>query len=89
MMLKDSLGGNCKTKMISTVYLKDENLKESMSTCNFSQRVALIENLYLRNQIIDPNILIGKLKSENHKLKEEISYIKKTSKKEFLTEEDL
>lgn len=36
MMLKDSLGGNCKTKMISTVYLKDENLKESISTCKFS-----------------------------------------------------
>ena len=69
MMLKDSLGGNCKTKMISTVYLKDENLKESMATCSFSQRVALIENLYLRNQVIDPNILISKLKSENHKLK--------------------
>ena len=36
MMLKDSLGGNCKTKMISTVYLKEDNLLESMATCNFS-----------------------------------------------------
>lgn len=36
MMLKDSLGGNCKTRMISTVYLTPDNLEECIATCNFS-----------------------------------------------------
>ena len=29
-MLKDSLGGNCQTKMISNIFLNEENLSESV-----------------------------------------------------------
>ena len=69
LILKDSLGGNCKTKMISTIYLENRNFEECISTCHFSQRVAMIKNKLIRNQLIDPNLLISKLKKENIDLK--------------------
>jgi len=36
MVLKDSLGGNCLTKMISTIHVNEFNVEESISTCRFS-----------------------------------------------------
>lgn len=43
-VLRDSLGGNCKTTMIATVTTKGDQLDESISTCRFAQRVAMISN---------------------------------------------
>ena len=88
MMLKDSLGGNCKTKMISTIFPSINNLLESVSTCQFAQRVALIKNSVLRNKKVDANVLISRLKVENENLKDEIFKLKGVRKKEFLTKED-
>lgn len=42
MVLRDSLGGNCKTKMIATVTAESEDLYESLSTCRFARSVSLI-----------------------------------------------
>ncbi len=71
-MLKDSLGGNCLTKVISTVYLNEENLSESVSTCKFAQRVAWIKNNMMKNLRVDPNIVIARLKNENETLRWEL-----------------
>ena len=43
-ILKDSLGGNCKTVMIATLSSDLENLEETISTARFSQRCSLLEN---------------------------------------------
>lgn len=43
-MLKDSLGGNCATAMLATVSTEASQLEESIATCRFAQRVALITN---------------------------------------------
>ncbi len=43
-ILKDSLGGNCKTLMIATINSEYENLEETLSTLRFSQRVGQLEN---------------------------------------------
>ena len=43
-ILKDSLGGNCKTVMIATISSDKYNLDETISTLRFAQRVKLIEN---------------------------------------------
>ena len=45
MVLKDSLGGNCVTAMIATVSPDRDNIRETVSTCRFSQRVACISNV--------------------------------------------
>lgn len=43
-MLRDSLGGNCRTVMIANVAPETQHVEESISTCRFAQRVAMISN---------------------------------------------
>ena len=43
-MLKDSLGGNCRTVMVANISGDPRQLEESLSTCRFAQRVACIAN---------------------------------------------
>ena len=38
-MLKDSLGGNCKTIMIANVWAEPVHLEETLGTCNFAKRM--------------------------------------------------
>eukprot|EP00743_Colponemidia_sp_Colp-15_P003509 GILK01003787.1.p1 GENE.GILK01003787.1~~GILK01003787.1.p1 ORF type:complete len:816 (-),score=173.29 GILK01003787.1:280-2688(-) len=75
-VLRDSLGGNCKTTMIATMSAEDPNLDESISTCRFAQRVALIKNEANVNEELDPNQVIRRLKKEIGELKEEIRILK-------------
>jgi len=58
MVLRDSLGGNCKTKMIATVSALQEDIYESLGTCRFAKRVSKIQNLVSRNEQVDPGIII-------------------------------
>ena len=44
MVLRDSLGGNCKTRMIATMSPNFLDFFESISTCKFAMRVSLIKN---------------------------------------------
>ena len=44
LVLRDSLGGNCRTVMVATISPSAEQLPESVATCRFAQRVALIAN---------------------------------------------
>lgn len=89
MVLRDSLGGNCKTRMISTIHVEEAFVDESIATCNFAMRVASIKNQVVRNEAIDPNIIIQKLKQENLALKAEISMLRGGQVKEELTAEDV
>ena len=63
-ILRDSLGGNCKTKMIATISAEKEDIYESLSTCRFAKRVAKIQNLVSRNEQVDPGVVIQRLKKE-------------------------
>lgn len=49
-LLKDSLGGNCKTAMIATIAGESDNLEETISTLRFSQRVRQIKNEVSKNE---------------------------------------
>jgi kinesin family protein 6/9 len=44
MILRDSIGGNCKTRMIANISPDFDDLYETISTCRFAQRVSLIRN---------------------------------------------
>ena len=61
-VLRDSLGGNCKTAMVATVSPEKGHTDESISTCNFAQRVALIKNVAQKNEDLDPALMITRLK---------------------------
>ena len=42
--LRDSLGGNCRTVMVANVAATSDQAEETISTCRFAQRVAMISN---------------------------------------------
>lgn len=71
-VLRDSLGGNCKTVMVANVALETSNIDESIGTCRFAQRVALIRNDAIVNEEIDPQTMIRRLKREVEQLKGEL-----------------
>jgi len=81
LILKDSLGGNSKTRMIATISAEKDDIEESISTCKFAMRVALIKNSLLKNEAVDPLLIIEKLKRENEELKAEIAFLKGDRKK--------
>ena len=51
-----------------------EQLDESISTCRFAQRVAMVANAVVVNEEVDPNLVIKRLKQEVRELKDEIRY---------------
>ncbi|XP_050528834.1 kinesin-like protein KIF6 [Daktulosphaira vitifoliae] len=53
-LLKGSLGGNCVTAMIANIVLNNNCILESISTCRFAQRVAIVENRVKENWYLDP-----------------------------------
>ncbi|CAD7931766.1 unnamed protein product [Amoebophrya sp. A25] len=71
-VLRDSLGGNCKTVMLGTVALETSNVDESLSTCRFAQRVACIKNSAIVNEELDPSLMIKRLKREILELKDQL-----------------
>ena len=68
-ILKDSLGGNCKTILIANVSSCLEYIDETLSTMRFAMRCARVENQVRRNEHMDLNVLVSKLQSENIELK--------------------
>jgi kinesin family protein 6/9 len=76
MVLKDSIGGNCKTRMIATMNPRATDTSESIATCKFAQRVAMIKNTVEKNERVDPGVIIQRLKQENAELKAELALLK-------------
>ncbi|KAM9341239.1 kinesin-like protein KIF6 [Symphorus nematophorus] len=88
-VLRDSLGGNCMTTMIATMAVDKRNLDESISTCRFAQRVALIKNEAILNEELDPALLIARLKREIQSLKEELAMVTGEQRDGQLTVEEI
>jgi kinesin family member 6/9 len=76
MVLRDSLGGNCKTKMIATLSPHGDDLYESLSTCRFARNVSMIQNKMQRNERVEPGVIISRLKKEVAELKAELAMAK-------------
>ncbi|XP_051249392.1 kinesin-like protein KIF6 isoform X1 [Dicentrarchus labrax] len=88
-VLRDSLGGNCMTTMIATMAVDKRNLDESISTCRFAQRVALIKNEAILNEELDPALQIARLKREIQSLKEELAMLTGEQRDDQLTVEEI
>ncbi|XP_016079242.1 PREDICTED: kinesin-like protein KIF6 [Miniopterus natalensis] len=88
-VLRDSLGGNCMTTMIATLSLEKRNIDESISTCRFAQRVALIKNEAVLNEEIDPRLVIARLQKEVQELRDELALATGEPRTEALTEAEL
>lgn len=75
--------------MIATLTADQEDLYESLSTCRFARSVSLIQNKLVRNEQVDPGVIISRLKKEVAELKAEIAILKGGEQKEHLTAEDI
>jgi kinesin family protein 6/9 len=51
-------------------------VEESISTCKFAQRVALIKNCAVVNEDLDPTLMIARLKGELSSMREEVAYLR-------------
>ncbi|XP_036073493.1 kinesin-like protein KIF6 isoform X3 [Rousettus aegyptiacus] len=63
--------------------------QESISTCRFAQRVALIKNEAVLNEEIDPRLMIIRLQKEIQELKDELAIVTGEQRTEALTEAEL
>lgn len=54
-VLRDSLGGNCRTIMIANISAASVQMEESISTCRFAERVAMISNTVISQILITPH----------------------------------
>ncbi|KAM9563762.1 kinesin-like protein KIF6 isoform 1-T1 [Guaruba guarouba] len=88
-VLRDSLGGNCMTTMIAMLSIDKRNIDESISTCRFAQRVALIKNEVVLNEEIDPRLIIVQLKNEIQELKDELVLVTGKQRTSELSQEEL
>uniref|UniRef100_A0A8B9ZYK5 Kinesin-like protein n=1 Tax=Anas zonorhyncha TaxID=75864 RepID=A0A8B9ZYK5_9AVES len=88
-VLRDSLGGNCMTTMIATLSLDKRNIDESISTCRFAQRVALIKNEAVLNEEVDPRLMVVQLQKEIQELKDELALVTGKQRTSELSQEEL
>lgn len=72
-LLKDSLGGNCKTTMIVMVSPAPEAFSETLSTLKFATRAKKIKNDAKINEDVDQWALLWKYEVELWKLKTELA----------------
>ena len=72
-MLKDSIGGNCKTLMIANVWPEPDHIEESISTFKFATRMMKVANKAIVNVHQDPSMLIKRYEREIRDLKQELA----------------
>jgi len=64
-ILRDSLGGNCKTVMIATLSTDKNNEEETLSTARFAQRCQKLINELKINEQLDLNTVVKRLQEQN------------------------
>lgn len=72
-LLKDSLGGNCKTLMVANVWCEHEQLEETISTLKFATRMMRVSNDAVVNVHTDPDVLLRQYEKEIRELKQELT----------------
>jgi kinesin family protein 6/9 len=55
-VLRDSLGGNCKTTMIANIWLEAQHADETISTLRFATRMMRVSNEAVLNVEYDPAV---------------------------------
>jgi kinesin family member 6/9 len=68
-ILRDSLGGNCKTLMVANIWPEPSHLEETVSTLKFATRMMRVSNEAIVNVQLDPHLLIKRYEKEVRDLK--------------------
>jgi kinesin family protein 6/9 len=64
-----------KTVMIATISPEAQHADESISTCHFAQRVALVKNEASVNEEVEPEMIIQRLRAEVKRLRDEVAFL--------------
>eukprot|EP00746_Dinoflagellata_sp_MGD_P160851 gnl/MRDRNA2_/MRDRNA2_87784_c0_seq1.p1 gnl/MRDRNA2_/MRDRNA2_87784_c0~~gnl/MRDRNA2_/MRDRNA2_87784_c0_seq1.p1 ORF type:complete len:730 (-),score=184.67 gnl/MRDRNA2_/MRDRNA2_87784_c0_seq1:30-2219(-) len=72
-LLKDSLGGNCKTVMVANIWPEASHLEETASTLRFATRMMRVTNEPTVNVHLDDKMLLKKYEREIKDLKQELA----------------
>ncbi|GMH37608.1 hypothetical protein BSKO_05481 [Bryopsis sp. KO-2023] len=72
-VLRDALGGNCKTVMIANLWCEHRHLDELISTLRFASRVRTLVTDPVVNESTDPTLLLRKYERQINELKQELS----------------
>eukprot|EP00727_Mastigamoeba_balamuthi_P007577 m51a1_g344 putative kinesin-like protein kif9 (890) ;mRNA; r:533624-536787 len=72
-LLKDSLGGNCRTAMIANIWTEEAHIEETTATLRFASRMAMVANNAIINVQYDPLQLLRKYEREIRELKAELA----------------
>ena len=62
--------------MVATISSEQLQMDESISTCRFAERVAMVRNTVAVNEEVDPTLVIRRLKAEIRDLKEEVRLLR-------------
>ena len=71
-LLKNSIGGNCRTVMIANIWPEETYLEETISTLKFATRMMKVQNEPIVNELQDPALLLKKYQREVRDLKQEL-----------------
>ena len=72
-VLRDALGGNCKTTMIACTWPDAVHAEETVSTCRFASRVMTLTTKAVVNESRDPRVLAAKYERKCEELKRELA----------------
>lgn len=72
-VLRDSLGGNCVTRLIANIWPEKSQLEETISTLKFATRMMRLTNDATVNIDLDPNLLVKKYEQQIVQLKQELA----------------
>lgn len=76
-ILKDSIGGNCKTILIANVSSMLSYLDETLSTMRFAVRCGKVQSEVSKNEHLDFNVMVHKLQNENRELRKQINELRR------------
>jgi len=68
-LLKNAIGGNCRTLMVANIWPEPDHLEETISTLKFSTRMMKVSNEPVLNVLLDPILLVKKYEKEVRDLK--------------------
>jgi kinesin family member 6/9 len=72
-LLRDSLGGNCKTVMVANIWPEVSHLEETIGTLKFATRMMRVSNEASINVLQDKHLMIKRYEKEIRDLKQELA----------------
>ncbi|KAL6745955.1 kinesin-like protein [Haematococcus lacustris] len=88
-VLKDALGGNCKTVMVANIWGEPSHVEETLSTLRFASRVRTLTTDVSVSESNDPGLLLKRYERQVRELRQELAMRDALSGKARVNYDDL